>query len=536
MRWARYISTIGAVALSAILLILSFPAFELHFLAWIALLPLLFLIKRGGYARAFFAALAVGFVMYSGLLWWTLKLSNINAINFSLSMLYTSCYVGLFALAAHFFRNHMPRSNVLTFPTTWVVLEYIRSHAGFLSLPWGILGYSQYTVLPVASLSAWTGVYGVSFLIVAVNTALAELISLTFAAIYDRTPQDINIDLKPRLTVGVLTGVLLLLPVCLLAGLLRTLPAAPTNTLTVALAQGNVYWDETRFASYRDYAKTIFQAYADLTLRVTEADPDLIAWPASSVPGRLPLDRVLYRMLSRLAQKTNAFLLVGSSGYDKFASDRGKRTRVANSAFLFTPQGKIVGRYDKIRLLPFDEYLPLRNYVAWPSWIVDKDMNDFIPGKKLTIFDMDKGKFGLLICWENLFPDLFRRMAAKGVDFMVSMTNEAFTDVPAAHYQMLAMNVFRAIENHVAIVRTAPTGVSALIGPGGHIVRVQNHDADDVNIAGHLIAQLPLSSARTMYTRYGDWFVYTLFVMLIGCTALGWRHRIHQRQMLARHG
>ncbi len=141
-------------------------------------------------------------------------------------------------------------------------------------------------------------------------------------------------------------------------------------------------------------------------------------------------------------------------------------------------------------------------------------MKDSQRGKELTIFDMNRAKFGVLICWESLFPDQFRKMTAQGVDFMVSMTNEGFTDIPAAHHQMFAMNVFRAIENHVPVIRTASTGVSAIIDPTGRVIaRVKDYNSKYVNVEGYLVGQIPLSSERTFYNRYGDWFVYLLLGM-----------------------
>jgi apolipoprotein N-acyltransferase len=121
---------------------------------------------------------------------------------------------------------------------------------------------------------------------------------------------------------------------------------------------------------------------------------------------------------------------------------------------------------------------------------------------------MGSVRFGVQICWENLFPDQFRELAGKGVDFMVSMTNEQFTDSRPAHYQMLSMNVFRAIENGISIVRTAPSGVSALIGPSGRIIgRLTGKGGSDISEEGFIVGEIPLSRQRTFYTRHGDWFV-----------------------------
>jgi apolipoprotein N-acyltransferase len=285
------------------------------------------------------------------------------------------------------------------------------------------------------------------------------------------------------------------------------------SNLKVGIVQGNILLNDLDDLKYR---KKVFQKYRRLTSAVSDFNPEFIAWPSSSVPGKIPANRFLVRLLSNLAQETRSFLLIGSSGYDKLNPEERKSKKAANSAFLFSPQGEIVGRYDKIMLLPFDEYLPLRGYMKWPSWIINSDWVDAQPGKELTIFNMDNVRFGVMICWENYFPDLFRKMAAKGVDFMVSMTNEGFSENPSPHYQILALNVFRAIENHVSIVRTASTGVSAIVDPTGIITaKVEDRNKNDVNVEGYIVGKIPLSRQRSFYNRHGDWFVYSLLVVFI---------------------
>jgi apolipoprotein N-acyltransferase len=491
-----------------------FPGFDLNFLAWVALIPLLLLIKRSGALGAFLSSLAVGFIFYLALVWWCFKVDGGNAANVILPDLILAFYFGVFGLLAHYFNKKTPRWVALTCPTAWALLEYVRTHMGFLANPWGVLGYSQYAVLPVARISAFTGVYGVSFLIVTVNTVLAELIYPYLARPRERTSLKgawLDGQKWPK---GILTAVLLLSFASSLSALHSLKERGNPPSLKVALVQVNVAGEENTAANFR---KWIFHKYSSLTLGAADSKPELIAWPSSSVVGRIPYDRILLKALSGLARKAEAFLLVGSTGQAKFNRQEEKAKRLGNSAFLFAPDGKIVGRYDKIRLLPFDEYLPLRDWLKWPSWIVSSDMTDTQAGEKLTVFRMKNMRFGVQICWENLFPDLFRKMVAQGVDFMVSMTNEGFTDSPSARYQMLAMNVFRAIENHVTIVRTAPTGVSSIIEPSGRIsARIQDESSKDVDVEGYLLGQVVLSSKRTFYNRYGDWFIYGLFVVFGG--------------------
>jgi apolipoprotein N-acyltransferase len=150
-------------------------------------------------------------------------------------------------------------------------------------------------------------------------------------------------------------------------------------------------------------------------------------------------------------------------------------------------------------------------------------MVDSLPGKEKTVFRTDKARFGVLICWENMFPELFREMAAQGVDFMVGMTNEAFIGKsPVGHYQMFALYVLRAVENHVSLVRTSSTGVSAIVDPNGRITtRVRDPKGRDVDVEALAVGSVPLTAERTFYTRHGDWFVYLLFALLTGFVAAG---------------
>jgi apolipoprotein N-acyltransferase len=178
----------------------------------------------------------------------------------------------------------------------------------------------------------------------------------------------------------------------------------------------------------------------------------------------------------------------------------------ANSEFLVSPEGQVVDRYDKVLLLPFNEYLPLEGKVRWPSWITTLETG-FRPGRQYTLFDVEGIPFGAPICWENLFAGHFRRFVQEGARFMVSATNEGFFGPTGAPYQTFAMNVFRAVENRVAVVRAASTGVSAFIEPDGRVAeRVSGGEGRDLFVSGTLVRDVPLSEGKTFYTRHGDIF------------------------------
>jgi apolipoprotein N-acyltransferase len=215
-----------------------------------------------------------------------------------------------------------------------------------------------------------------------------------------------------------------------------------------------------------------------------------------------------------LAHEVGAYLLVGGAGYDKSNPRKEGHLAYSNSEFLVSPYGLLMGQYNKIRLLPFNEYLPLQGMITWPQWITTLREN-FMAGEAYTLFQLPRAKFAAPVCWENMFPELFRRFVREGAQFMVSVTNEEFFGRTSGPYQTLAMNVFRAVENRVAIVRAATTGVSGFINPDGEIVeRIRDGNGEDLFVAGILVRDVLLSNHKTFYTVYGDIFAYAVI-----CTA-----------------
>jgi apolipoprotein N-acyltransferase len=186
---------------------------------------------------------------------------------------------------------------------------------------------------------------------------------------------------------------------------------------------------------------------------------------------------------------------------------------------MISPEGKIMGRYNKIHLVPFAEYIPYKDLFPWPSRFISKASN-FIAGTEYTIFNLDGAKFGTLICWESVYPELVRQFIKNGANFMVNITNEVLLGDTAAPYQIAAIGVFRAVENRISVVRCANNGISCFIDPIGKIIgRVHDSNNKDIFVEGYLTEEIPLSQRRTFYTMFGDVFVYmNLFmaVFLIG--------------------
>ena len=491
---------------SALFLILSFPRFDFEFLAWIAMVPLFLALKDRNLKSSFALSFLTGITFFMGIFYWINGVRGFTPLDFCLLGIYLGSYFGFFGLLFNFILKKKNLSSVIVAPALWVSLEYLRSHAGFLGLPWALLGHSQYLNLPVIQIASLTGVYGVSFLLVMINAALSEAISYGLSKIRKDLVSKNLTPLKPALISLLLVGL------SAIYGFSVMSKDTGTDKVSVTVIQGNIPQDIKWDIAFK---KLILDKHVSLTESASTNDhASLIVWPESSVPGSFAQDLHVLQTISSLSRKTKTCLLIGSSQRPKFGSGELRGKYCFNSAFLIIPNGVISRCYNKIHLLPFAEYLPYKDSFPWTSRIVSGAGN-FLPGEQYTLFDIGGIHFGTLICWENIFPELFRKFVKRGANFMVNITNEAWFGNTAAPYQFLSASVFRAVENRVAVIRSANTGISCFIDQHGEILgRVKNNNKD-IFVEGYLTMMIPLSFNRTIYTLYGDVFVYINLILTI---------------------
>jgi apolipoprotein N-acyltransferase len=447
-----------------------------------------------------------------GVFSWINTVSGFTYIEFILLGIYFGLYFGFFGLICNFlfYKKRVPF--IVIAPVAWVSMEFLRSHAGFLSFPWALLGHSQYQNLFIIQIASFTGAYGISFLIVMVNAFFSDLyfnyMSLKIPGASSRA------KLRNSIPIASLLITVFSLLITLIYGLNALSHKRSEDTLTITVIQGNIP-NEMRWKT--GLQRYIFSKHVRLSREAfNSGKASIIVWPESSVPGPLPYYRPQSEKLRSLARETDSYLLVGTSYRPKFKNKyRFKKKEMFNSVLLHSPDGKTVKRYNKIHLVPFSEYLPYRNSFPWSSRYTS--VNEFTQGTEYTIFESYNRRFGVLICWENIFPILFRQFVKKGAEFIINITNEARLNETPAPYQLMAISVFRAVENRIPVVRAANTGISCFIDSYGRIIgKVQNHDKD-IFVEGYLTKQIPLSHKRSFYTLYGDVFIYgniTFLVML----------------------
>jgi apolipoprotein N-acyltransferase len=388
---------------------------------------------------------------------------------------YLALFWGGIAWALAWLRVRLGAWTLWLAPALWVAAELARTYllSGF---PWGLLGYVPSGRLLVIQIAAWTGVYGVTALMVLVNTALA------WTALERRWRVAAAACLVSAAAVG---G-------ALLVGHIHRVPAA-APTLPVAIVQGNipqaVKWD----AAFK--AETL-RIYEELTLAAAPGNR-LVVWPEAAVPAYVRFEPGMMRWLTDLAVGARVPLLVGVPDAER----EGQRTRYLNSAFLVDAEG-VRARYDKIHLVPFGEYVPLKRLLFFVEAIA-AEIGDFTPGRQVALLPLEGAQFGTVICYEVIFPDLFRRFVAGGASFMANITNDAWFGDSGGPLQHLAMVPLRAVENRIAIVRAANTGVSAFVLPSGAI-----ESTLPLGARGTLRREVPLRRGDTFYTRFGDVFAY----------------------------
>jgi apolipoprotein N-acyltransferase len=504
--------SIAASLLSGLLLVLAFPNHNIGWLAWIGLVPLLLAIQGRRPIWAFLLSLMTGVIFFSGICSWILESPGYHVLHHILAGLFLGAPFGFFGLVfALICRRRGGGLALFAAPFTWVCIEYVRSNLSFLSLPLGLLAHTQYLHPALTQFVCFTGAYGLSFMIVMVNSALVAVV-LTF---FPRSEQytDYRQFAPSKRTAAFLicvTGILSSLALLYSQRVLSE-PIEGKN-FKISLIQGNI---DQALKWNPKYAKSIMQTYADLTKKAVEDQPALIVWPEAATPRAINMDRRLYSELRQIVEETGIPLLLGSTMHQKFKKQELKAMRFKNSAFLISPdKAESNQKYDKILLVPFGEYVPMEKLIPW-SWIKVPEVANYLPGKEWTVFDGPGFRFSVTICWESIFPGLVRKFVNKGAQFIVNITNESWYKDTAAPHQFVAASVFRALENRVYVVRCANTGVSCFIDPYGRIVdRVKDEKGRDTYVQGVLTKTIVPSNSKTFYTLYGDWLVWTSFAWL----------------------
>jgi apolipoprotein N-acyltransferase len=462
---------------------MCYPAPGWGFLAWIALIPLLAAIHRAhDLSQSLGYGLIAGIVFFGFSMHW---LTHVSAPGWIIVTVMESFY---FMVFAWFVYRGMRSKRSIIFKILWISLawtfsEIFRSEMPVFGFGWNLLAYSQSAYISLIQFANLLGAYGLGFVVAFINAAFFYVL----AEYRNR-----------RMAFGLLLAVVLVF-----AGLLgygnMTLaqPAQPQEYLRGSILQGNI----PQSVKWAVMAKEkIIEIYDRLTQLAAMEQSDLIIWPEAAFPGYFNRDFQAERV-SRLAQEVQTPLLVGGL---RWVSEQ----EVYNSAYLLEKDGVFRKYYDKLRLVPFGEYIPLKFFLRWLTPIADAlGVGDFSAGADSVIFrwGREEWPFGVLICFEDIFSDLARFLANRGARFLVVITNDAWFGHTGAPFQHLQASIFRAVENGVAVVRAANTGVSAFISRHGEVLgMVTDPKGEAIFVFGQKTLDLPLLTSYTFF-RKGGW-------------------------------
>lgn len=486
--------------MSAAMLALAFHPIGFHFLAWIALVPLLFAVEDTQPGHVFKIGIVFGFFYALGSLFWIvflqidLQTKLLMYAGLIVLFLYFGCYFGTGLLMSRF-------TSVWMLPFILTALEYIRG-TGEIGFPWLALGYSQARYPIVIQQSSVFGLYGLSFWLVFLNVLVYKIIA----------------NRNYRYVVAVI----LLIAAPVVYGVLRMQPLRGTS-VAVGIVQPNIDPNLKFTRAMRDETFkrliTLSEQCNNENLAHHRRSLDLIIWPETAIPVILTFPGPYQEKVFELVERIQVPLFTGTPIYEK------REKEIYNGAVVIEPEHGITQEYRKLHLVPFGEHIPFDQYIpALRS--IDVGGGDYRPGSTQTVFTLDKMTFSCLICFESIFPDISRNTVNKGANLLINITNDGWFGKLSGPQQHNDMAILRAVENGVPLVRCSNTGISMTVD---HFGRVQTETPlfkEDI-----IVMEVIPQRIKTMYTLIGDIIPFlSLFVLAVSLVY------IFSRRIVAQHG
>ncbi|MFJ9903511.1 apolipoprotein N-acyltransferase [Streptomyces sp. NPDC101152] len=482
--WRR--STLAALA--GALPVFAFPAPSLWWFAYVALVPWILLVRSAPSGkRAAYDGWAGGFGYMVAVHHWLFP--SLNVFIFVIGALLGALWAPWGWLVRRFLGAVQGPGRglaaLVVLPAGWLMVELVRSWQG-LGGPWGMLGSSQWQVEPALRLASVGGVWLLSFLVVAVNVCVAVLVSV------------------PASRVPAVAGIVATAAATSAAWVWSPRPATDGRVRVAVVQPGVVEGAAQRFAREEQ-----------LTRRLVGRQLDLIVWGESSVGYDLGDRPDLARRVAALSRATGADILVNVD------ARRSDKPGIYKSSVLVGPDGLTGDRYDKMRLVPFGEYIPARGLLGWATSVGKAAGEDRRRGAEQVVMNVGHGlRIGPMVCFESAFPDMSRHLAEDGADVLVAQSSTSSFQDSWAPEQHASIAALRAAETGRAMVHATLTGVSAVYGPSGERIGSWQGTSDSTSV----VYDIPLAHGVTPYVRHGDWPVHgCLLVLALWCVTEGAR-------------
>lgn len=467
------------VTVAGALPVFAFPQLSLWWFAYVALVPWMLLIRTAPTGRrAAYDGWLGGFGFMLAMHHWLLP--NLHVFTFVIAALLGALWAPWAWLVRRFLAGEPTGRRVaaalLVLPSGWLMIELVRSWQG-LGGPWGLLGSSQWQVEPALRLASLGGVWLISFLVVAVNVAVVVLVAVRPA----RAPA--------------VAGLVTAMVATSAAWMWSPRPDEDGRARIAVVQPGVTNGPDNRIA--REEA---------LTRRLAGQDLDLIVWGESSVGYDLADRPELAERIAALSRETDTNILVNVD------ARRSDRPGIYKSSVLVGPDGPTGARYDKMRLVPFGEYVPARSLLGWATSVGEAAGEDRRRGSGQVVMDTGGGLFvGPMVCFESAFPDMSRHLAEDGAELLLAQSATSTFQQSWAPEQHASLAALRAAETGRPMVHATLTGVSAVYGPSGDRVGSWLATSDSTTA----VYEVPLADGTTPYVRVGDWPVYAALLMLV---------------------
>jgi len=508
----------------AVLFSLSFPSFldaeGYAPLAFISLIPVFILVHRSSWKLIVPYGFLYGFITYAIFNYW---LSTFHPLAI---LIVPTIYAVYFLLVFPLLKlsdSLFPRYGYLVQILVWLGYEFLRTK-GFLGYPYGNIGYSQYQFLPFIQISAITGFWGVSALVVFPSAYLGNAVRSRFVDLK-------GFFLQHRID-AVLYGIIFIS--VLIFGLTVQRDYDQYRQWKVALVQHNA---DTWKGGLRTFRRNL-QTLKSLSEEALNEGPEIVIWSETAfVPGvdwhsRYRTDPERYALVKDfkdfMSDQEVPFLTGNDDGQLENPNlppvlEDGSYNRVDYNAVLLYHENELKQTYRKTHLVPFTENFPYEDlFPRFYRLLVEHDYHFWEKGTEYTVFDVGGVKFSTPICFEDVFGYISRRFVREGAQIIVNMTNDGWSGSVAAQMQHMGMAVFRAIENRRSVIRGTNSGMTCTIDPDGRII-----DMMEPFSRGYLISTVPVYTERTtLYTRWGNWFALTALSLAVLLLLFGLAARI----------
>jgi apolipoprotein N-acyltransferase len=531
------------MVISAVLVILSFPLHDHSWLIWFSLVPALIAIQNLNFWKSLLMGYIFGFLfMYFTLEWFGFFGWEPHIVGSLYFATFFAVFFGLTGRCTRFFKPGTSWLRILIPPMLWVGLEWFKAQ-GLMAFSWGFLGFTQYRFIPLIQVSTVTGVFGVSFMIVLLNSILAELLIVSgnemklagennYESEISRKGflQKIALSLKQifeenrnyKVLRRAMAGFVVLFSIIVVAGAI-VVPRESYGKIAekmnlTPIKAGSIQPNIEQHEKWKpENLQDSLELLKDETEKLASQGADLVIWPETAISHRDPLNEPAIREFIKQAASLNGISV--ATGLIEREEDRKY-----NSSVLIEPDGRIADRYRKIHLVPMAEYLPWAETLS--KYEIFNRSDNYNIGEFITVFNTEKGKFSILICFESYFDYLARRMVNKGAEFLVVMTNDAWylrTNEAKCHF---IMAIFRAVENRRWLVHSANTGVSGIIDPWGRVLL-----ETDLFTTTSFMGEIYPMTTKTIYTGFGNWFPVSCLtgavLMMLLCCPPGKKDKIY---------